>query len=59
MTRLGTAGAALAAVPDLARRGGGTPPRLFGLDEAEREIAKVEKLGANYVALGQGLYPRC
>ena len=58
MTRLGTAGAALAAVPDLARRGGGTPPRLFGLDEAEREIAKVEKLGANYVALGQGLYPR-
>jgi DNA processing protein len=45
-------------VPDLARRGGGTPPRLFGRDEAEREIARVEKLGAKWLALGQGLYPR-
>jgi DNA processing protein len=45
-------------VPDLARRGGGAPPRLFGRDEAEREIAAVEKLGAKYLALGQGLYPR-
>jgi len=44
-------------VPDLARRGGGAPPRLFGRDEAEREIARVEKLGAKYLALGQGLYP--
>ena len=26
--------------------------------EAEREIARVEKLGARYLALGQGLYPR-
>jgi DNA processing protein len=45
-------------VPDLARRGGGAPPRLFGRDEAEREIARIEKLGAMYLALGQGLYPR-
>jgi DNA processing protein len=56
--RFGTAAAALAAVPDLARRGGGATPRLFGRDQAEREIAKVEKLGARYLILGQGLYPR-
>jgi DNA processing protein len=58
VARFGNPGAALAAVPDLARRGGGVAPRLFGRDEAEREIAKVEKLGARYVVLGQGLYPR-
>ena len=58
VARFGGAGAALAAVPDLARRGGGAAPRLFGRDEAEREVARVEKLGARYVALGHGLYPR-
>ena len=57
IARFGSAQAALDAVPDLARRGGGKPPRLFGLDEAERERAKVEKLGARYLVLGQGLYP--
>jgi DNA processing protein len=31
---------------------------LFGRDQAEREIARVEKLGGRYLALGQGLYPR-
>ena len=31
---------------------------LFSQDDAEREIARVEKLGARYLALGQGLYPR-
>jgi DNA processing protein len=58
IARFGTPAAALAAVPDLARRGGGSPPRLFGRDEAEREITAVEKAGAAYLALGQGLYPR-
>ena len=46
------------AVPDLARRGGGAAPKLFGRDAAEREIAAIEKLGAKYLVLGQGLYPR-
>jgi DNA processing protein len=45
-------------VPDLARRGGGAPPKLFGRDQAEREIAQVETLGARYLAIGHGLYPR-
>jgi len=56
--RFGTGSAALAAVPDLARRGGGKAPSLRTRDEAEREIARVEKLGAKWLALGHGLYPR-
>ena len=58
IARFGTPAAALAAVPDLARRGGGKAPALRSRDDAEREIAKVEKLGAKWLALGQGLYPR-
>ena len=46
------------AIPDLARRGGGSAPPLCSLHDAEREIGRVEKLGAKYLALGQGLYPR-
>jgi DNA processing protein len=58
VARFGSAGEALAAVPDLARRGGGKAPPLWSRDAAEREIAQVEKLGARYLCLGQGLYPR-
>lgn len=45
-------------MPDLARRGGGAAPRLCSREDAEREIAAVEKLGATYLVMGQGLYPR-
>jgi len=58
ITRFGSPSAALAAVPDLARRGGGAPPRLFGRADAEREIGRVDKLGGKYLLIGQGLYPR-
>jgi DNA processing protein len=58
IARFGTPAAALVAVPDLARRGGGRAPALRTRQEAEREIARVEKLGAKWLALGQGLYPR-
>ena len=58
LRRFGSAAAAIDAVPDLARRGGGKAPRLVERGEAEREIARVEKLGARYLTLGQGLYPR-
>ena len=58
MARFGSASDALSAVPHLARRGGGAPPRLFDRSEAEREITTVAKLGARYLVLGQGLYPR-
>jgi DNA processing protein len=56
--RFGGAGEALAALPDLARRGGGSMPRLASRDEAEREAMRAERLGARYLVLGQGLYPR-
>jgi DNA processing protein len=58
IARFGSPSAALAAVPDLARRGGGKVPSLWTRADAEREIAKVEKLGAKWLVLGQGLYPR-
>lgn len=58
MLRFGGAEAALAAIPDLARRGGGRVPVVFPRDKAEREIAAVEKLGGRYLSMGQGLYPR-
>jgi DNA processing protein len=58
IARFGSPASALEAVPDLARRGGGKPPALRSRADAEREIAKVEKLGARFLVLGQGLYPR-
>lgn len=58
LLRFGSAEAALAAIPDLARRGGGKIPTVFPRDKAEREAEAVEKLGARYLALGQDLYPR-
>lgn len=58
LLRYGSAEAALAAIPDLARRGGGKVPAVFARDKAEREAESVGKAGARYLALGQGLYPR-
>ena len=57
LARFGSAQAALDAIPDLAARGGGRGPRLASKAEIEREIAEVERLGARYLFLGQGLYP--
>lgn len=58
LLRFGSAREALAAIPDLARRGGGNAPGLFPVAAAEREIAAVEALGARFLSIGQGLYPR-
>ena len=58
LARFGTAEAALAAIPDLAARGGGKPPAIASAAVAETEIAKVNALGARYLSIGQGLYPR-
>jgi DNA processing protein len=57
LARFGSAQAAIDAIPDLAARGGGRAPRLAGKAEIEREIEAVERLGARYLFLGQGLYP--
>jgi DNA processing protein len=58
LLRFGSAAAALAAIPDLAGRGGGRAPAIFPKDKAEREIEAVEQAGARYLVIGQGLYPR-
>jgi len=57
LARFGTAQAAIDAIPDLAARGGGRAPRLAARAQVEREIEAVERLGARYLFLGQGLYP--
>ncbi|USI72311.1 DNA-processing protein DprA [Sphingomonas morindae] len=58
LARYGTAEAALAAIPDLARRGGGRPPAIPSRAQIEREVAQVEALGARYLFLGLAGYPR-
>ena len=55
--RFGTAGAAIEAIPNLAARGGGKAPALAKLDDISREVEAVERLGARYLFVGQGLYP--
>jgi DNA processing protein len=56
--RFGSPAAAIAALPDLARRGRGRALAVGSIAEAEREIGRVAALGGRYVSLGQGLYPR-
>jgi DNA processing protein len=56
-TRFGSAAAALAAVPDLARRGGGRPPVIASRPDAEREMAAVARLGARHLFRGDAGYP--
>ena len=57
LARFGTASAALEAVPQLAARGGGRVPRIVGRGQVEAEMERVDRLGARYLFLGQGLYP--
>jgi len=57
LARFGTPADALAAIPDLARRGGGKPPVLPSLDAIEREVVAVERAGARYLFLGLPGYP--
>ena len=57
LARFGSAQSAIDAIPALAARGGGRAPRLAARAEIEREMEAVERLGARYLFLGQGLYP--
>ncbi|TFI57186.1 DNA-protecting protein DprA [Sphingomonas parva] len=57
LARFGSATAAIEAIPDLAARGGGRPPRLASRATAEREIEAVARLGARHLFVGQGAYP--
>lgn len=56
--RFGTAEKALAALPDLAARGGKSQPlKPFPAAEAEREIEKIRKHGAQLIVRGDAGYP--
>ncbi len=57
LRRFGSASAALDAIPQLAARGGGRAPVLADLRDVAKEIEAVERLGARYLFVGQGLYP--
>ncbi len=58
LNHCGSAGAALQALPDFARRGGaGRAVRICSRDEAERELADAAKMNVAFVALGEDAYP--
>jgi DNA processing protein len=57
LARFGDAHAALAALPMLARRGGGAPPVVPDAAVIDRERAHVDKLGARYLFLDEADYP--
>jgi DNA processing protein len=59
LNHFGGAHAALAALPELARRGGASRPiRVASVEDAEREFAAARRLGISLVALGEPEYPR-
>jgi DNA processing protein len=59
LARFGTAEAALAALPDLARRGGRKRPiKIASRDDAERELAALAACGAEPLAITDKTYPR-
>jgi DNA processing protein len=57
VNHFGGAAAALDALPDLARRGG-RQILVCSRAEAEREIAEIERRGAQLIALGEPEYPQ-
>jgi DNA processing protein len=57
IARFGSAAAALEAIPNLAARGGGRAPQIASVAQVEAEMRTVDKLGARYLFVGEGLYP--
>jgi DNA processing protein len=58
LKRFRTASEALRVLPDLARKGGlGRPPRIYGRDMAERDIARADEIGARFIASAEPGYP--
>ena len=55
--RFGNASAAIEAIPHLARRGGGTAPKVADARIAAAEIAAARKLGARHLFLDDPDYP--
>jgi DNA processing protein len=57
LARFPDAKAALAALPDLARRGGGRQPVIADRAEVEAELAAVAALGGRVILIGEPDYP--
>lgn len=57
IARFGSAEAAIAALPQLAARGGGKPPVVAPAALAERELAVVARLGARHLFRDDPAYP--
>jgi DNA processing protein len=58
IARCGGAERALAALPELARRGGASRPiRVAAIDEIERELAQARRLGVRFIGVGEPEYP--
>jgi DNA processing protein len=58
LAHFGSAGAAIAALPDLARRGGrGRPIKVCPASTAEREIEALQAVGGRYLIWGDADYP--
>jgi len=58
MGMFGSGAAALAAVPDMARRGGSARPiRVAAVSEADAELAACERSGITVVTYGEAVYP--
>ena len=57
IARFGTAEAAIAMLPTLARRGGGSAPRVADEAQIDREMTATARLGARYLFLGDPDYP--
>jgi len=59
VNHFGSAAAALDALPELARRGGARERiRIAAEADIERELATAERMGAQFVALGEPGYPK-
>ena len=57
--RFGSASRALAALPDLSKRGGRpSPPRVLSLAEAQRELDAGAAIGARLLTLRDPAFPR-
>jgi DNA processing protein len=57
IARFGSAESALVALPDLARRGGGVPPRIANRGEVEFELDRLAAIGATMLFIGTPAYP--
>lgn len=55
--RFGSASRALAAIPELAARGGGRSPRIAAANQIESELQTIRGLGARLLFLGDSAYP--